>query len=65
MTKVNEKEPNIQLGEQITKLSVTEVYDLLQTSPQGLTFAQAQEYQKIQGKNVIDEKKKKSFYSYY
>lgn len=47
MTKVNEKEPNIQLGEQITKLSVTEVYDLLQTSPQGLTFAQAQEYQKI------------------
>ena len=46
--------------ENICKLLVKDVYDALGTSPQGLTQAQADENQEKYGKNLIDEKKKKS-----
>ncbi|MBE6083774.1 MAG: HAD family hydrolase, partial [Tissierellaceae bacterium] len=44
----------------IYKISVDEVYEALGTSPQGLTQAQAEQRQKEEGKNLIDEKKKES-----
>lgn len=44
----------------IYKLPVDKVYEALGTSVQGLTQAQAQEKQLEHGKNLIDEKKKKS-----
>jgi magnesium-transporting ATPase (P-type) len=54
------KEITVNDKESIYKLPVNEVYEALGTTPQGLTKAQAEEYQKEQGKNVINEKKKKS-----
>ena len=54
------KEIIINIKENIYKLPVANVYEALGTSPQGLTQTQAEENQKIQGKNVIDEKKKES-----
>lgn len=44
----------------IPKLSVDKVYEVLGSSSLGLTKDQAIEYQKQQGKNLIEEKKKKS-----
>ena len=57
---MNNKETIVNVKKNIYKLPVDEVYDVLGTSHQGLTQDQAEEYQKEQGKNVIDEKKKKS-----
>jgi len=57
---MNNKETTVNVKKNIYKLTVDEVYDALGTSNQGLTQDQAEEYQKEQGKNVIDEKKKKS-----
>lgn len=54
------KETTVNVKENIYRLPVHEVYDALGTSHQGLTQEQAEEYQKEQGKNVIDEKRKKS-----
>jgi magnesium-transporting ATPase (P-type) len=54
------KESNINVKENIYKLPVNKVLEELQTSPQGLTTAQAEENQKKQGKNLLEEKKKKS-----
>lgn len=48
------------IKESIHKLSVNKVYEALGVSPKGLTQAQAEESQKIHGKNVIDEKRKES-----
>ena len=53
-------ETTINVKEKIYKLSVDKAYEALGTSPRGLTQGQAEENQKEQGKNVIDEKKKKS-----
>ena len=44
----------------IYKSPVDKVYEDLNTGPQGLTQKQAEENQKIQGKNLIEEKKKES-----
>lgn len=44
----------------IYKLQVNQVLEELKTTPQGLTKEQAEERQKEQGKNLIEEKKKKS-----
>ncbi len=44
----------------IYKLPVDKVYEVLQSTAQGLTQEQAEENQKKQGKNLIDERKKKS-----
>jgi P-type Ca2+ transporter type 2C len=48
------------IKESIHKLPVNEVYEALGVSPNGLTQTQAEENQKIYGKNVIEEKKKES-----
>lgn len=57
---MDDKEIGINEKNSIYKLSVNEVYTALKTGPQGLTQAQAEANQKEQGKNVIEEKKKKS-----
>lgn len=44
----------------VSKLTAEEAYKLLGTSSAGLTSAQAIDYQKKQGKNLIEEKRKKS-----
>lgn len=44
----------------ISKLQAEEVYKALGSSASGLTSEQAVEYQKKQGKNLIEEKRKKS-----
>ncbi len=44
----------------IYKLTVDKVYNALDTSPKGLSQAQAEEKQKELGKNLIEEKKRKS-----
>ncbi len=44
----------------VSKLTAEEVYKLLGSSSAGLTSAQAIDYQKKQGKNLIEEKRKKS-----
>ncbi|MDF2870798.1 MAG: cation-transporting P-type ATPase [Anaerocolumna sp.] len=44
----------------LSKLTVEEVYKRLGSSATGLTGGQAIDYQKKQGKNLIEEKKKKS-----
>jgi Ca2+-transporting ATPase len=46
--------------ESIFKLPVSEVYEALGTRPGGLAQTEAEEKQKEQGKNLIEEKKKKS-----
>lgn len=46
--------------ESIFKLPVSEVYEALGTRPEGLAQTEAEERQKEQGKNLIEEKKKKS-----
>ena len=48
------------LKEDIYKIPVNEVFQLLGTTPQGLNQVQAEEKQQKYGKNLIDEKKKKS-----
>ena len=57
---MNNKEIIVNVKKNICKLPADDVYDVLGTSNKGLTQEQAEEYQKKQGKNVIDEKKKKS-----
>lgn len=57
---MDNKETTINVKDTIYKLPVDKVYEVLMTSSKGLTQAQAEEYQKEQGKNVIEEKKKKS-----
>lgn len=54
------KETNTSIKDDIYKLPVNKVLDVLKTSPQGLTQAQAEENQKVQGKNLLAEAKKKS-----
>lgn len=44
----------------ISKLPAEKVYEHLGSSPAGLTSGQAIDYQKKQGKNLIEEKRKKS-----
>ncbi len=44
----------------VSKLPAEKVYELLGSSPAGLTSGQAIDYQKKQGKNLIEEKRKKS-----
>lgn len=57
---LDSKDTNSKEIKNISKLPVDKVYEALETSPLGLTQAQAEENQKIQGKNLIEEKKKKS-----
>lgn len=57
---MNDKDKDLYGKMDIHKLPVEEVYEALGTSPEGLTQEQATELQKVQGKNVIDAKKKKS-----
>lgn len=54
------KETTITQKGSIHKLSVSDVYEALGSTPQGLTPAQAQEKQKELGKNLIDTAKKRS-----
>jgi potassium/sodium efflux P-type ATPase len=54
------KENVINVKESIYKFPVTQVLEILKTGPQGLTQAQAEELQKKYGRNVLEEKKKKS-----
>lgn len=58
--KMDKKETSINVAQSIYKLPVDRVYEALGTSPRGLTQVQVEEKQRTQGKNVIDEKKKKS-----
>lgn len=44
----------------VSKLPSDKVFEFLGSSPEGLASAQAAEYQKKQGKNLIEEKRKKS-----
>lgn len=46
--------------EQIHKLSVAKAFEAFDVTPKGLTNTQAEEKQRLYGKNVIDEKKKQS-----
>jgi len=57
---MDKKETTVNVKGSIYKLPVNKAYEALGTSPRGLTQAQAEENQKEQGKNLIDEKKKKS-----
>ncbi|MBC3888959.1 HAD-IC family P-type ATPase [Acetobacterium paludosum] len=57
---MDKKESISDVKENIYKLPVDGVYEALGTSPQGLTQTQAENIQKKFGKNLIDEKKKKS-----
>lgn len=54
------KETTVNVKDSISKFPVNKVLETLGTSLQGLTQAQAEENQKEQGKNLLDEKKKKS-----
>jgi P-type Ca2+ transporter type 2C len=54
------KETKINVKDSIYKLPVDKTYEVLGTNPRGLTREQAEENQKVQGKNLIEEKKKKS-----
>ncbi len=57
---MEEKDLNLNVKDNIYRLPVEQVIAALDTSFQGLTQKQAEENQKIQGKNLIEEKKKKS-----
>ena len=57
---MNSEENSTNMKENIYKLPVDKVYETLETGPKGLTQAEAEERQKTQGKNLIDEKKKRS-----
>jgi len=57
---MNTKEIKVASNRDIYKFPVNKVYEVLETSPKGLTKAIAVEKQIEQGKNLIDEKKKKS-----
>ncbi|WP_238882854.1 cation-transporting P-type ATPase [Clostridium sp. YIM B02551] len=57
---MNCDEAKVDVKKSIYKLPVDKVYEAFGTSHKGLTREQAAQYQKEQGKNVIDEKKKKS-----
>lgn len=50
----------VNMKENIHKLPVDETYEALKTGSNGLTQGEAEERQKVQGKNLIDEKKKRS-----
>lgn len=54
------EEVEIHDKKKINKMSVKEVFDTYETSEAGLTTERAMELQRIYGKNVIEEKKKKS-----
>jgi len=60
MVKLNSDDTALKELKNIYRLTVDQVFEVLVTSPQGLTQVQAEEKQKEQGKNVIDEKKKES-----
>ena len=60
MVKLNSEDTALKELKNIYRLTVDQVFEVLVTSPQGLTQVQAEEKQKEQGKNVIDEKKKES-----
>lgn len=53
-------ESKINVKESIYKLPINKVYEALETDPQGLTQAKADENQKKYGKNLLEEKKKES-----
>ncbi|MDD7795503.1 cation-translocating P-type ATPase [Clostridium sp. 'White wine YQ'] len=57
---MNTDEAKVDVKKSIYKLPADKVYEVFGSSYMGLTMEQAVEYQKEQGKNVIDEKKKKS-----
>lgn len=57
---MDKEKTSVNIKESIHKLPVNKVYEALVVSPAGLTQAQAEESQKIHGKNVINEKKKES-----
>lgn len=57
---MDSKETAVNVKDNIYKFPVNKVLEVLGTSPQGLTQAQAEENQKVQGKNLLEEKKKKS-----
>lgn len=54
------KESGINVKDNIYRLPVNQILEKLETTPQGLTQVQAEERQKEQGKNLLEEKKKKS-----
>lgn len=54
------KETNTNAKDNIHKLPVNQVLEILKTNAQGLTKVQAEENQKIQGKNLLVEKKRQS-----
>jgi len=60
VVKLNSDDTALKELQNICRLTVDKVFEVLVTSPQGLTQVQADEKQKQQGKNVIDEKKKES-----
>ncbi|MEQ8196883.1 MAG: cation-transporting P-type ATPase [Clostridiaceae bacterium] len=57
---MDKKETRQNTKEEIYKLPLDKFYEALGTSPLGLTQDQAEKYQLEQGKNIIEEKKKKS-----
>ncbi|SEW23653.1 cation-translocating P-type ATPase [[Clostridium] fimetarium] len=57
---MNSNDTAVKELQNICRLTVDKVFEVLATSPQGLTQVQAEEKQKEQGKNLIDEKKKES-----
>lgn len=58
---MNNKDTETNTKGSIYKLPVNEVYKALGTRLEGLTQAEAEQRQKELGKNIIEEKKKKSF----
>ncbi len=56
---MDNKETAEMMKKNIYKLTVDQVYEALGTDANGLTQAQAEERQREQGKNLIDEKKKR------
>ncbi|MEQ8153308.1 MAG: cation-transporting P-type ATPase [Clostridiaceae bacterium] len=57
---MDKKETRQNTKEEIYKLPLDKFYEALGTSPLGLMQDQAEKYQLEQGKNIIEEKKKKS-----
>lgn len=54
------KESSVNVKESIYRLPIDKVLEVLETSSQGLTQTQAAEKQKVYGKNLLEEGKKKS-----
>jgi len=57
---MKEKEAVVKEKDNIYKIPVNKVLEELETGFQGITQAQAEERQRVQGKNLIEEKNKKS-----